>query len=663
MTDAIKNKIENLRAEIAKHDELYYIKSKPTISDAEYDRLFRALKLLESEYPEYVTPDSPTQKVAGLASSRFKKITHHVPLLSLDTILEPSDVEKFDKRLKKELGKNDVEYLCEYKFDGVSISLVYENGAFVRGGTRGDGEIGEDITANLKTIQSLPKKLKGTHIPKELQLRGEILFFLSDFNKLNKELIESGEETFANPRNAASGSLRQIDTSITATRLLTLFCYDILHHSDDLVFKTQADALKILKDFGFQTGDLQKVVTSTDEIHKFRNDYQLKRDDLPFEIDGLVVKLNSITDQKKLGSKSRSPRWAIAYKFESRKEMSTLENIAFQVGRTGTITPVAILKPVDIGGVTVSRATLHNFDYVNELDVRVGDTVKVARAGDVIPAIIAVDKTKRPKSAQKISPPTRCPSCGSSVIKENAYYYCTNTHGCPAQVKWTLVHYGSKRALNIASLGEETVDLLLKEKLISNCADLYNLKNDDLLKLEGFKEKKSENLLNAIEESKSKPIEKQVFALGILEVGEQTAKLLMERFITFEKLENASEEELMTINGVGPEIAKAIISFFKNKNNRDLINALKKASMLKNKYAGKASEKLSGLTFVLTGELKNFSRDEMKEKLESLGAKVAGSVSSKTSYVIAGENPGSKLEKAKKLGVAVIDEEKVLGMM
>ncbi len=664
MTQDIQKRIQCLIDEIKHHDELYYVLQQPSISDAEYDKLLRELKNLEETYPQYKQADSPTQKVAGRVAKGFKKVLHKTPLLSLDSLFEASEIDGFDRRIKKDLNTDHVEYVCEYKFDGVSVCLIYKNGEFVQGGTRGDGEVGEDITNNLLTIKSLPKKLTGTNIPKELHLRGEVLFLLDDFNAFNKKLIEDGQDPFANPRNAASGSLRQLDSSITAKRPLQLFSYTIMHHSDDFRVQTQAEVIQHLQSWGFDVGDFHPVVKSVDEIISFQTKFEQERDKLPYEIDGLVVKLNNLADQIKLGTKARSPRFAFAYKFEARKEQTVLENVALQVGRTGAITPVAILKPVDIGGVTVSRATLHNFDYVDELDVRISDHVRVARAGDVIPAIISVDLDKRKKDATQINKPHLCPVCDSPVIKEKASYYCTNQLNCPAQVKWSLVHYGSKRALNIAGLGRETVDLLIDKGMIHNCADLYDLKKEALLNLEGFKDKKTQNLIEALQASTNQPIEKQVFALGIREVGEQTAKLLMKRYISFEKLRASTEEDLQMIDGVGPEIAKSILAFFENKDNQDMIERLKKAGMFSTEFITTSQKTpLEGLTFVLTGELKAFTRSDLKEKLEVLGAKVTGSVSKKTSYVVVGENPGSKYDKATKLGVKILDENGVLEMI
>lgn len=656
--------MEQLIREIKKHDELYYVRQKPVISDAAYDKLFRELVSLEKQYPQFIQPDSPTQRVGGRPERGFGKLKHKIPLLSLDNLNTREDVEQFDRRIRRKLDKDDMEYVCECKFDGVSVGLIYENGVFVRGGTRGDGEVGEDITQNLKTIRTLPQKLAGSGIPGELHLRGEVLFYLEDFTRLNKALAEKGGDVFANPRNAASGSLRQIDPRITALRPLHLFCYTILHHSADFKVKTQMEAIARLRDLGLPVGDFHALCRSAGEIMNFKQQYERLRDTLDFEIDGLVVKINSIADQLQLGTKARSVRHAFALKFKARQGQTIIEDIAFSVGRTGAITPVALLKPVDIGGVTVSRATLHNFDFLDELDARVGDAVKVARAGDVIPAILAVDSGQRKPHAKKIEPPKKCPVCASRVAKEKSVFSCTNTLGCPAQVRASIIHFGAKRALNIEGLGEETVELLLKKNLIKNCADLYDLTPNDLLALEGFKQKKSQNLIHAIQESKNKPLDKQLFALGIREVGEQTAKLIMARFETFERLEKAAPEDLTAIVGIGPETARSLVSFFAHPTHQKLIHRLKKSGLFRAKTGvPQKNTRLSGLTFVITGEMEKFTRHEMSEKLESLGAHVTNSVSKKTSYVIAGQNPGSKYDKAKSLGLKVLNEKEVLKMM
>lgn len=662
--DQAKKQILALTRLIREHDHLYYLKQKPKIADAEYDRLFQELKNLENEFPDLRQKDSPTQKVSGGITKGFQKLKHISPLLSLDNVFDFDSLTVFDKRIKKELGQDQIEYVCEYKYDGVSVALIYENGNFTRGGTRGDGFTGEEITKNLKTIKTLPQKLMGKNFPKQIAIRGEVYFRLKDFENLNKTLIENGEEPFANPRNAASGSLRQIDVAITLTRPLEIFCYDILFTSDPLPLQTQIETNALIKSLGLPVGPFLKKCRTISEIQTCHEQTLKKRENLDFEIDGLVIKVNSLKHQQTLGTKARSPRFAFAYKFPSRKEFTTIDDIAFQVGRTGVITPVAILKPVDISGVTVSRATLHNFDLVEKKDVRIGDFVQIARAGDVIPEVVSVIKEKRPPHSRKITRPQHCPACHTKLESDKVYLFCPNTHACPPQIKWSLVHFASKRALNITSLGEETVDLLLGKKLIKDAADLYGLKKEQLLTLEGFQDKKAENLLESIQNSKSQPIERAVFALGIHGVGEQNAKLLIEYFLEFTKLETASESKLQEIEGIGPETAHSITTFFKNAHNKRLIEHLKKTGLLKNVYAGKVrSTTLKGLTFVLTGELANYSRAEIKKLIEENGGKVTNTVSKKTSYVVVGENPGSKFDNAKKLGVPLIDEKRVLDLL
>lgn len=660
MKTSISTKIENLRAEIRKHDALYYQKQKPVISDAEYDKLFHELKALEEKHPEFLSTDSPTQKVSGKVQKGFKKITHQTPLLSLDNVFDSAGLEQFDKRIRKDLENGAVEYVVELKYDGVSVSLNYENGIFVNGATRGDGTIGEDITANLKTIKALPLKLHGKNIPQKLQVRGEALLLLTDFEKLNKDLIAKGEEPFANPRNLTSGALRQIDASITATRPLSLFCYDILTISPEIKLNTQIECQQYLEQWGFPIGQVHKLCLTVQEIDDVRNLVETERENLPFEIDGLVLKVNSLAQQKTLGIKARSPRFATAYKFASRKEITSLDDVIWQVGRTGVITPVAILRPVDISGVTVSRATLHNMDIIDKLGVRIHDHVRVARAGDVIPEIVEVILEKRGKDVKTITPPSHCPACQSKLVKENVFLVCENTHQCSAQIKWSLVHFTSKRALNIEGLSDKTIEVLLAQKLIQDSADLFALTREQFLELEGFKDKKADNLISAIQAAKTRPIEKAVFALGIHGIGEEVARLLMSHFVTFDALQSASEEDLLAIKGIGPETVTAIHHFFQEPNNKKLISKLKSHGLLKAEFKGEvASKKLQGLTFVLTGELPNHSRTDMKKLIESHGGKVSGSVSAKTSYVLAGENAGSKLEKAKELGVKVLSEEEI----
>lgn len=659
-----KKRISELVTLIREHDHLYYLKQKPKISDAEYDRFFQELKNLEEDFPQLKQKNSPTQKVAGGLTKGFQKLKHVSPLLSLDNVFDLESLATFDKRIKKELGQDQVEYACEYKYDGVSVALTYENGLFIKGGTRGDGFTGEDVTKNLQTIKTLPQKLTGKDFPKQVVIRGEVYFRLKDFENLNKTLIENNDEPFANPRNAASGSLRQIDPFLIKTRPLAIFCYDLLFASEPVDAQTQTEVNDLVRAWGLPVGPFLKKCREISEIQTCHDQTLQKRENLDFEIDGLVIKVNSLKAQHILGAKARSPRFAFAYKFPSRKEFTTIDNIAFQVGRTGVITPVAILKPVDISGVTVSRATLHNFDFIKEKDICIGDHVQVGRAGDVIPEIVQVLKDKRPAQAQSIKIPKNCPACQTTLEREKAHLFCPNSHKCPPQIKWSLVHFGSKRALNITHLGEETVDLLLKKKLIRNPADLYDLKKEYLLALEGFKDKKAQNLLDSIENSKTQPVERAVFGLGIHGVGEQNAKLLMEEFKDFANLQKASEQDLQNIEGIGPETARSIVTFFKNTHHKNLIGRLKKTGLLKNIYAGHTrSTTFKGLTFVLTGELPHYSRAEMKKLIGENGGKVTNTVSKKTSYVVVGENSGGKFEKAKKLGVPLIDEKQVFDLL
>jgi len=660
LNEDTKKRMKELAVLIARHDTLYYQNNQPEIADAEYDRLFRELKDLEEAHPEWADPQSPTKKVSGKAIAGLRKMKHIVPLLSLDSLFSFEDVKIFDERIRKEWPETT--YACELKFDGLSVELIYREGVFVQGGTRGDGDIGEDVTTNLLTIKNLPRKLHG-QVPRELHLRGEVYFSLADFEKFNKDLIESSEEPFANPRNAASGALRQIDAAITARRPLSIFVYDVLF--GDVPADTQMDVTEQLKAYGLPTGPLSRLCRSVEDIMAVQKEFENLRDTLPFEIDGLVLKLNELAGQKVLGVKARSPRYAFALKFESRKEDSIVDGVAFQVGRTGVITPVALLKPVDISGVTVSRATLHNFDFVAEMGVHIGDHVKIARAGDVIPTVVSVDVTKREKNTKPITAPHNCPSCDTALIREKAFVLCPNTLGCPAQTKWTLVHFAHKRALNITGLGGETVDALMQAGLVKNAADLYSLSKDDLLKLEGFKEKKATNLLSELKESLGKPIEKAIFALGIPGVGEETAKLLITRFLTIEDLAKAKPQELEAIHGVGPETTQGLLKWFSDPKNLEFIQRLKAAGLFSQAYINKAPNQgtLSGMTFVLTGELPQHSRDEMAKKITAAGGKVTGSVSQKTSYLVAGANAGSKFDKAKELGVTILDEAGILGLM
>ena len=659
-----KRRIEELRKLIRHHDYLYYVLNKPEISDAEYDKLMLELRKLEEAYPDLVTPDSPTQRVGGFPAEEFKTVTHMKPMLSLDSAFTKEEIKKFDERIKRELGDESIEYVAEPKLDGLSVELVYENGVFVRGSTRGDGINGEDVTENLKTIRAVPLRLRESKtIPTRLAVRGEVIMHINDFERLNKQLIERGEEPLANPRNAAAGSLRRLDPRETAERPLDIFFYEILF-IEGVDIETQWDGLKHLKEWGLKVNHLIKKCDDIDDAIKYHKEMAEKREELSYEIDGVVIKVNRLDYQEKLGIKARSPRWAIAYKFPPREEETEIVDIVVQVGRTGTLTPVALLKPVDVTGVTVSRATLHNQDFIDQMDVRIGDKVKVARAGDVIPEVVKVLKDKRTGREKKFHIPSKCPVCGSKVVKEGAFYRCTGGLACIAQLKRSITHYASKGAMDIEGLGKKNVDLLVDSGLIKRVSDLYVLKKEDLLKLPRFAEKSADNLLKGIEKSKERSLARFIYALGIPNVGEHMARVLAEHFKTLDALMNASRESLLEIHEVGPETADSIVSFFREKINREEIERMKKFGV--KATVAKVEEKkgiLSGKVFVFTGALQSFSREEAKRLVEELGGRAASSVSKNVDFVVVGENPGSKYDKAKKLGLKIIDEKEFKRMI
>ncbi len=654
-----KKRIEELRKLIRHHDYLYYVLNKPEISDAEYDKLMRELQQLEEMYPEFITPDSPTQRVGAPPAEEFKTVAHLKPMLSLDNAFNEEEMKRFDERIKRELGKEDVIYTAEPKLDGLSVELVYENGVFVRGSTRGDGYNGEDVTENLKTIRAVPLRLReGKYgIPRLLAVRGEVIMHIHDFEELNKKLIERGEEPLANPRNAAAGSLRRLDPKETAERPLDIFFYEIMV-VEGLKINTQWEALEHLREWGLKTNPLVKRCKNIDEVIEYYNEMKEKREQLSYEIDGIVVKVDNLEDQEKLGIKARSPRWAIAYKFPPREKITQVMDIIVQVVRTGTLTPVALLKPVDVSGVTVSRATLHNFDYIREKDVRIGDWVKVIRAGDVIPEVVEVIKEKRTGKEKIFQMPDKCPVCGSHVVREGAYYRCTGGLSCPAQLKRSIAHYASKGAMDIEGLGPKIVDLLVDKGLVKRISDLYKLTIPDLLRLPGFALKSAKNLIESIEKSKERSLDRFIYALGIPNVGEHMAKVLAERFKTLDNLMNAREIELLAIPEVGPETAKSIVDFFREPKNREEIQRLKELGV---KATFEKMEKkegiLKGKVFVFTGALKSFTREEAKRIVEELGGRAVSNVSRNVDYVVVGENPGSKYERAKQLGLKIINEE------
>ncbi len=653
-----KKRIEWLRKEIWRHNYLYYVLNKPEISDEEYDKLMDELRKLEEKFPEFITPDSPTQRVGAPPAKEFKAVKHVKPMLSLDTARDEEEIRAFDRRIKKELGVDEVEYVAEPKLDGLSVELIYEDGKYVRGSTRGDGIEGEDVTENIRTIRAVPLVLRDDEIPypKKLAVRGEVIMHIKDFEEFNRELIQKGEEPLANPRNAAAGSLRRLDPRETAQRPLDIFFYEIMHYeANGIKIESQWDALQTLKKWGLKINPYVKLCKNIDDAIKYHDEMEKIREDLEYEIDGVVIKVNKFEYQEALGVKTRSPRWAIAYKFPPRKEETQILDIMVQVGRTGILTPVALLKPVDVKGVTVSRATLHNEDYIKEKDIRIGDWVRIARAGDVIPEVIEVIKEKRTGNEKEFSMPKECPVCGSHVVREGAYYRCTGGLSCPAQLKRSIAHFASKNAMDIEGLGGKTVDLLVEKGLIKRISDIYRLTKRDLMRIPRFAEKSAKNLIEAIEKSKNRGLARLIFALGIPNVGEHTARLLAEKFKSIDKLMKATEAELLAIKEIGPETASSIVNFFNEERNRKEIEELKKLG-IKMEYEEEEG-KLKGKVFVFTGSLKDFSREEAKEIVEKLGGIVSNSVSKNVDYVVVGEKPGSKYEKAKELGLKIINEE------
>lgn len=662
-----KDRIENLREQIRQHEYKYYVLAEPSISDYEYDLLVSELERLENENPELITPDSPTQRVGKDLTKEFKPVTHKVPMLSLSNTYSEEELYEFDRRVREGLpNKEEVEYVVEYKIDGASVSLNYVDGLLKTAATRGDGIIGEDVTTNIKTIKSIPLKL---NIPKDfnyrlndIEIRGEIFMKISDFINLNNQRAEQGEKLFANPRNSSAGTLKIQDPKIVAKRPLNIFTYFLISTEEE--FKSQSENLVMLQKLGFKVNPAYKVCKSIEEVINVCKEFEAQRNSLEYEIDGAVVKVNSIRQQKILGSIAKSPRWAVAFKFKAKQAFTLIKNITWQVGRTGAITPVAELEPVHLAGSTISRATLHNYDEIVRKDIRVGDKVVIEKGGDVIPKVVAVVLSERKSDISPVVPPEYCPVCKSKVInsENEVAIYCDNTE-CPAQIKGRLEHFASRGAMDIEGLGEALVDLFVEKKLLKTYADIFQLlqKKDDLINIERLGEKSVNNLLNAIEESKKQPFEKVLFALGIRYVGAGAAKKLASHFLTIDNLSKASEEDITSVPEIGPSIAKSVVQFFSNKGNQHIIKLLKEAGINFKTTKKKIEDNFfKDNTFVLTGTLEKFSREEAAEKIIELGGKVTSSVSSKTSYVISGENAGSKLTKAKSIGVAVISEEEFL---
>jgi DNA ligase (NAD+) len=662
----IIERVEELRRQIREHDYRYYVLAEPIISDFEYDMLMRELIELERQYPELVTPDSPTQRVGGAPTKEFPTVTHPVPMLSLNNAFTIEEIRDFDRRVAELLEGEKYRYVAELKFDGVAVRLKYENGILVLGATRGDGVQGDDITNNIKTIRSIPLRLIN---PDEkflnIEVRGEVYMNKVDFEKLNEERERLGEKIFANPRNATAGTLKLQDPKLVAQRPLRFFAYYLVAEGVEL--ESHYENLQILKRLGFPVCEHVKLCESIDEVIEFWRYWEERRDELPYEIDGIVVKVDSIRQQEILGAIAKSPRWAIAFKFTPRQAQTKLLGITLQVGRVGTITPVAELQPVPLGGVIITRATLHNEDYIKEKDIRVGDTVIVERSGEVIPKIVGVVLEKRPPDAVPFVFPKNCPVCEGPIERPagEANYYCENPE-CPAQVRARIEHFASRGAMDIEGLGEAIVDKLVTLGFLKNYADIYELHKHKakLVRIEGFGEKSVQNLLNSIENSKKQPFHRVLYALGIRYVGSETAKLLADAFGSIDKLMNASVEQISSVYGIGPRIAESVYKFFHDERNLELIKRLKEAGLnFEVKPEEKAKKKLAGKTFVFTGTLKNFTREEAKEKVEELGGKVSNSVSRKTDYVVVGENPGSKYDKARQLGVKTITEEEFLELI
>ncbi|WLQ15106.1 NAD-dependent DNA ligase LigA [Hahella aquimaris] len=660
---AIQEELNTLRETINDHNYRYYTLDDPSIPDAEYDRLMRRLREIETEFPQTITPDSPTQRVGAAPADGFETVSHRLPMLSLDNAFEEQDLLDFDRRVRERLKEAEdvrIDYCCEPKLDGIAISLLYRDGYLVRGVTRGDGSAGEDITANVKTVKNIPLKLRGEGYPAELEVRGEIYLPKAAFDAINKDAAAKGEKTFVNPRNAAAGSLRQLDPRITARRALEMCCYSVGYFEGELP-GTQHDILNQLQQWGLKINSQMKLASGAQECLDYYRHIMNVRNQLPYEIDGVVFKVNRIDLQQELGFVSRAPRWAIAHKFPAHEEMTELLAVDFQVGRTGAVTPVARLKPVFVGGVTVSNATLHNMDEIRRLDVHVGDTVIIRRAGDVIPQVVSVVQDRRPENAVPVERPEHCPVCGSDVLQleGEAVARCSGGLYCSAQRKEAIKHFASRKAMDIDGLGDRLVELLVEKELIDSPASLYSLKAPDVAGLERMGEKSAQNLINAIEVSKQTTFARFIYALGIREVGEATAKVLAQHFPTLDLLKQATEEDLVAAPDIGPISAGHIRSFFQQEHNLETIDALLRQGVSWPEVVVRNTETLplSGQTAVVTGTLADYSRDEAKDLLIRLGAKVSGSVSAKTGFVVAGEKAGSKLTKAQDLGVKVLDED------
>jgi DNA ligase (NAD+) len=658
----VEKKLETLRDKIRHHEYLYFVLDNPEISDYDFDRLVEQLKKLEAEHPALITADSPTQRVGGKPREGVVKVAHSLPMLSLDNTYNEEELRDWERRVHELSGRKDVDYVCELKLDGMSLALTYENGKLARGVTRGDGTVGEDVTLNIRTVRSIPlsilkEKLKKAGMPADFEVRGELLMPRASFKKMNEDREAKGLSLFANPRNATAGTVRQLDASITAERRLDYFPYILLKNGRTYCDR-HSETLSSLEAAGFKVNPNHKLAKNMDEVWKFIQHWEEKRETLPYEIDGVVIKVDRTGLQDELGFTGKAPRWAIAYKYAARAGITQIEDIRVQVGRTGKLTPVAMLAPVAIGGTTVRNATLHNMDEIERLGVKIGDWVQVERGGDVIPKVAKVIEDKdHPRGHKNFHMPEKCPVCGTKVVKTEGEvdYRCVNAN-CPAKLRETILHFASRHVMNIEGMGDALVAQLTDRGLVKNVADIYRLTKDDLLSLERMGDKSAQNVLDEIEASKKLPLERVIFGLGIRFVGERTAQFLAEHFGSMDALTNASQEELEEVNEVGPRIAESMHEFFAEPRNRELVKRLRESGLT---FAGKKRErgtKLAGKTFVLTGTLTKYSRDEAKKLIEDAGGRVSGSVSKKTDYVVAGSDAGSKLDKAKELGVAVIEE-------
>ena len=664
--DEAEKRIKALRDQINYHNKLYYEHDSPEISDSEYDGLMRELKRLEDEFPELVTPDSPTQRVGGRPLEAFDTVMHSIPMLSLANAFDEGELKEFHRRVTSAVGE-EVEYVAELKIDGLAVALTYENGVFTRGATRGDGIVGEDITQNLKTIKTIPLKLSDYNgqIP-FIEVRGEVYIPKKEFERLNEEREKAGLSLFANPRNAAAGSLRQLDPRVTASRPLNIFVYGT-GRIDGIEVSTHLEMLELLKKMGFRVNPNVSVFRRIDDVISYCERWVEQRGRLPYDIDGIVIKVNSLEHQRLLGATSKSPRWAIAYKFPAEQKTTVIKDIIVRLGRTGTLTPTAVLEPVRIAGSTVTKATLHNEDYIRQKDIKIGDTVMVKKAGDVIPEVVEVVFNKRKGSERDFVMPQKCPECGSDVVRfeGEAAAKCTGI-ACPAQLKRGIIHFASRDAMDIEGLGPAIVNQLVDRGLVKDAGDLYFLKVDDLIPLERMGEKSASNLINAIQRSKTNPLEKLIFALGIPFIGSRAASILAERFRALDNLMNSTYEELVQIPEMGPKMAQSVITFFKQEQTKNIIRKFKRAGLNLETAGTKKRDEgaaLNGITFVLTGSLEKYTRKQAQDIIEKFGGRVSSSVSSKTDYVLAGKDPGSKLEKAKELGIKIIDEEEFERML